>query len=112
MIEEFNLIVIININIALLFCLFYDLRYRIIPNWPYVYLLLTGLIVGYPPCPRIDQFKKFIPEKYGMEVVIGTHPIPAKYFSTHTNLKTWESSRWKELIKETLADEETRTAYN
>lgn len=34
--------------------------------------LATGMIVGYPPCPRIDYFKKFIEEKYKIPVVIGT----------------------------------------
>jgi len=38
--------------------------------------LATGLVVGYPPCPRISYFSRFIKEKYGMDVVVGTHPIP------------------------------------
>ena len=48
--------------------------------------LATGLVVGYPPCPRVEYFKKFIEEKYKIPVVIGTHPIPQKYLITHTNL--------------------------
>ena len=44
--------------------------------------LATGLLVGYPPCPYIDDFQKFIEEKYGMEVVLGTHPIPRNYYET------------------------------
>ncbi|MFN2144509.1 MAG: CGGC domain-containing protein, partial [Anaerolineales bacterium] len=31
--------------------------------------LATGLLVGYPPCPYIDQFEQFIPEKFGLDVV-------------------------------------------
>ena len=50
--------------------------------------LATGLLVGYPPCPYIDDFQKFIEEKYGMEVVLGTHPIPQNYFETHDALET------------------------
>ena len=38
--------------------------------------LATGLVVGYPPCPRINQFKEFIESKYGLPVVIGPHPVP------------------------------------
>jgi len=74
--------------------------------------LATGFVVGYPPCPYIDQFKQFIEEKHKIKVVIGTHPIPQKYFLTHTQLKTWNTSEWKNRIKETLCDEKTRLAYD
>lgn len=74
--------------------------------------LATGLVVGYPPCPRINKFKEFIEEKYGLKVLIGTHPIPQKYYKTHKNLGTWDSPRWKEIIEPTLSNEETRISYN
>ena len=74
--------------------------------------LATGMIVGYPPCPRITYFKRFITEKFGLEVVIGTHPVPTSYYTTHTNLGTWSSDSWKELLAPTLTDEKTREAYN
>jgi predicted metal-binding protein len=74
--------------------------------------LATGMVVGYPPCPRIKYFTEFIKEKYGMDVVVGTHPIPEKYMTTHTALKTWESMLWQNLIAPALADEETRKAYD
>ena len=74
--------------------------------------LATGFVVGYPPCPYVTHYKNFIKEKYGIDVVIGTHPIPQKYFITHSALGTWDSSEWKELIKPTLVDEETRLVYD
>ncbi len=74
--------------------------------------LATGLVVGYPPCPYVSYFKKFIEEKYNIPVVVGTHPIPQKYFLVHEKLGTWESPEWKELIKPTLADEQTRKDYD
>jgi predicted metal-binding protein len=74
--------------------------------------LATGLIVGYPPCPRIFYFSRFIREKYGMDVVVGTHPIPQKYFLTHQHLGSWDSGAWNELITPTLTDEKTRLAYD
>jgi predicted metal-binding protein len=74
--------------------------------------LATGLVVGYPPCPRIAQFKDFIKEKYGLDVVVGTHPIPQKYFITHTALGTWSTPLWKEFIEPSLSDEPTRLAYD
>ena len=48
--------------------------------------LATGLVVGYPPCPRLQAFTEFIPAKYGLEVVVGTHPIPENYYLTHSAL--------------------------
>ena len=74
--------------------------------------LATGLIVGYPPCPRIPYFSRFIKEKYGIDVVIGTHPIPQKYYITHQNLGSWDPKVWKDLIAPTLTDEKTRLAYD
>jgi predicted metal-binding protein len=74
--------------------------------------LATGLVVGYPPCPNIARFRDFITEKYGIKVVVGTHPIPQKYFLTHSKLGTWESAVWQELIKPTLAAENIRLAYD
>lgn len=72
----------------------------------------TGMVVGYPPCPYVSYFKKFIETKYSMRVVIGTHPIPEKYYLTHKELGTWDTDEWQELIKPTLADEKTRISYN
>ena len=74
--------------------------------------LATGLVVGYPPCPYIDDFVRFVEEKYGMEVVIGTHPIPESYFETHRSLATWESPDWQEKIGPTVTDAATRRAYD
>ena len=74
--------------------------------------LATGLVVGYPPCPRIDSFYRFIPAKYGLDVVIGTHPIPQNYFITHEKLGTWKSDAWKERIEHVLENEPLRLAYD
>jgi hypothetical protein len=74
--------------------------------------LATGLVVGYPPCPYIVEFRDFIQEKYDVKVVVGTHPIPQKYYDTHMKLETWSSPEWKELIEPTLTDKETRLAYD
>ena len=81
-------------------------------NGAQVIHLATGLVVGYPPCPRITYFCNFIKEQYGLEVVVGTHPIPQKYYDIHTKLKTWDSPGWQEIIQPTLADEKIRIAYN
>ena len=72
----------------------------------------TGMVVGYPPCPYINHFKNFIETKYGLEVIVGTHPIPEKYFISHTALDTWGTPEWQEFLKPTLSDKQTRLAYN
>ncbi len=74
--------------------------------------LATGLIVGYPPCPRIKQFHDYITTKYGIEVVYGTHPIPEKYLKVHGKLGTWNTPLWKEIVAPTMTDEKTRIAYD
>jgi len=71
--------------------------------------LATGLVVGYPPCPRQSYFKRYIEERYGIPVVIGTHPIPQKYLLVHKKLPSWDGM--KEL-KALLATEEIRKAYD
>lgn len=74
--------------------------------------LATGMVVGYPPCPHINYFKNFIETHYRIPVVVGTHPIPEKYYTTHKKLDTWNTPEWKELIKPTLNKRATRLAYN
>lgn len=72
----------------------------------------TGMVVGYPPCPYIDTFQAFIENRYGLEVVVGTHPIPEKYKQMHETLGTWDDPGWKALIEPTMADKKTRLAYD
>lgn len=85
---------------------------EMIKNGAEVIHLATGLVVGYPPCPYIDHFQQFIPEKFGVKVVIGTHPIPQKYYTTHKNLETWKSNEWAEWLDPTIADKKMRLAYD
>jgi len=74
--------------------------------------LATGLVVGYPPCPYLDYFREFIPAKYGMEVVVGTHPIPEKYNLVHEKLGTWLQMQAQDSLKDLLVDKKTRLAYD
>jgi predicted metal-binding protein len=74
--------------------------------------LATGFVVGYPPCPHLDHFVRMIPEKFGLKVVVGTHPIPQKYYRIHQSLGTWKDPRWPELLKPTLGEESVRIAYD
>jgi predicted metal-binding protein len=72
----------------------------------------TGMVVGYPPCPSIGHFKKLIETKFGMTAVVGTHPIPEKYYLAHAELRTWNTAEWQELIKPTVCDTTIRTSYD
>ncbi|MCK4835241.1 MAG: CGGC domain-containing protein [Candidatus Aminicenantes bacterium] len=75
--------------------------------------LATGLVVGYPPCPRIRQFKEYIENRYGLPVVIGTHPIPLKYWEVHQKLTFWQNLRMNELAGDLMTeDKQIMEAYN
>ncbi len=85
---------------------------EMVKNGAEVIHLATGLVVGYPPCPYIDTFVRYLTEKYNLKVIVGTHPIPQKYLEMHTTLGTWTDPVWEPLIAPTLSDKETRLAYN
>lgn len=85
---------------------------EMVKNGAQVIHLATGLIVGYPPCPYIHTFKSFLEKRYGVQVVVGTHPIPEKYLKMHTHLGTWKDPAWEPLLAATMTDEATRKAYD
>ncbi len=75
--------------------------------------LATGFVVGYPPCPYIRDFKVFIETKFGISVVVGTHPVPMKYLQAHQSLPFWEQSRMAEIAGPLLSEApEIMEAYN
>lgn len=75
--------------------------------------LATGLVVGYPPCPRIRHFKEFIETRFDIPVVVGTHPIPLKYLNTHEKLSAWKSMKMEELAGDLMGeDKQIMEAYN
>ncbi len=81
-------------------------------NGAQVIHLATGLIVGYPPCPRLEYFKRFIEEAYDIPVVMGTHPVPEKYLRMHTELGTWQGERWNDILAAALDEPDVRKAYD
>lgn len=82
-------------------------------NGAQVIHLATGLVVGYPPCPYIRDFKAFIETKFGIPVVVGTHPVPLKYLEAHQQLPFWERAGM-DAIAGALLDEsrEVMEGYN
>ena len=85
---------------------------EMVKNGVTVIHLATGLLVGYPPCSSIDYFVRFMEERYKVSVVIGTHPIPAKYFAIHERLGTWSAPEWKPRLQSCVSDVQTRASYN
>jgi len=85
---------------------------EMVKNGAQVIHLATGLVVGYPPCPYIESFKKFLENRFAIKVVIGTHPIPQKYVNNHEKLGTWKGAEWQKIIEPTWADDKTRLDYD
>jgi len=86
---------------------------EMIKNGAEVVHLATGLVVGYPPCPRIRQFKEFIENHYKLPVVIGTHPIPLKYWEAHQNLSFWKKMKMEGLVGDLMKeDKKIMEGYN
>ncbi len=69
--------------------------------------LATGLVVGYPPCPRIRHFKQFIESYYKIPVVIGTHPIPLKYLEAHEKLPFWKQANMEKIAGNLMKEDHT-----
>ena len=85
---------------------------EMVKNGAQVIHLATGMVVGYPPCPYLGTFTSFLEQRYGVDVVVGTHPIPEKYLEMHSLLGTWDDASWKPLLEPTMTDEAIRKAYN
>ncbi|MBN2116437.1 MAG: CGGC domain-containing protein [Anaerolineales bacterium] len=85
---------------------------EMLKNGVQVIHLATGLLVGYPPCPHIETFKSFLEKRYGVEVVVGTHPIPKKYLDLHARLGTWDDPKWQPLLGPVMTNGVTREAYD
>jgi predicted metal-binding protein len=71
--------------------------------------LATGFVVGYPPCPWLDYFTQYIEHRFGVPVVVGTHPIPEKYRACHAALSSWPILEGREDL---LAQDAVRQAYD
>lgn len=78
---------------------------EMIKNGAEVIHLATGLVVGYPPCPRIRHFKEYIETRYGIPVIIGTHPIPLKYLENHEKLPFWKQANMEKLAGDLMQED-------
>jgi predicted metal-binding protein len=78
---------------------------EMIKNGAEVIHFATGMVVGYPPCQYINQFKEFVESHYKIPVVIGTHPIPLKYYDAHNRLSFWNSMKMDKICGHLLAED-------
>ena len=78
---------------------------EMIKNGANVIHFATGMVVGYPPCQYINQFKEFVESRYKIPVVIGTHPIPLKYYDAHKKLSFWNATKMDKLCENLLAED-------
>jgi len=85
---------------------------EMVKNGAQVIHLATGMLVGYPPCPSINIFKAFLEERYGVKVVLGTHPIPKKYLKIHKQLGTWDNPEWKPMLAQVLTEPDIQEKYD
>jgi len=75
--------------------------------------LATCFVVGYPPCQNTRKFKEFIETVFALPVVIGSHPIPLKYYENHQKLPFWKETKMDELALGLLAeDRRVMESYN
>ena len=86
---------------------------EMINNGAEVIHFATGMVVGYPPCPYINQLKEFVESYYQIPVEIGTHPVPLKYYDAHNKLPFWKSENMEKTAGDLLhEDAKTMEAYN
>jgi len=86
---------------------------EMIKNGADVIHLATGMVVGYPPCPKINDFKEFIENRYKIPVVVGTHPIPLKYFNIHSKLSFWDTMKMDKISEHLLKEnKDTMALYD
>ena len=72
----------------------------------------TGVLAGYPPCPYLENFQKFIIERTGLPVIIGTHPMPSNYIKMHKKVGDWSETHWEMLEQFQLIDQDEAIKYD
>ena len=52
-------------------------------------VLASCFLAGYPPCPYLSDFVKYIENALGIPVVVGSHPMPSNYVRLHARARDW-----------------------
>ncbi len=75
-----------------------------------VIYLASCYLAGYPPCPYLENHKKYIEEYVGLPVVVGTHPMPQNYIDFHEKAGDWEG--YEEHLEKVMGDPEGAHKYD
>lgn len=74
--------------------------------------LASCYLAGYPVCPYLEDHRDYIEKVVGLQVRVGTHPMPANYVRSHSELGDWKrvgADRW---LKDIVGDEGDADKYD
>ena len=74
--------------------------------------LATCFLAGYPVCPYINDFIKYIENVVGLPVVVGTHPMPQNYIDAHEKAGDWDRDDVRRYLKGLVEDREASHKYD
>ena len=77
-----------------------------------VIYLASCYLAGYPPCPYLEDHKRYIEEYVGLPVVVGTHPMPQNYIDAHEAAGDWARCNVREFLEPLVNDPEASVAYD
>ena len=72
----------------------------------------TGVLAGYPPCIYLEKFQRFVEERTGLPVIIGTHPMPLNYIKMHEKIEDWSETHRKMLEEFQILDKDDSVKYD
>jgi predicted metal-binding protein len=75
-----------------------------------VIYLASCYLAGYPPCPYLEDHKRYIEEYVELPVVVGTHPMPQNYIDFHEKAGDWEG--YEEHLEKVMGDLEGAHKYD
>jgi predicted metal-binding protein len=75
-------------------------------------ILASCFLAGYPPCPYIGDFVKYIESVVGLPVVVGSHPMPTNYIKAHLEAGDWDRSGVTEYLPHLTNDPEASDRYD
>jgi hypothetical protein len=78
----------------------------------FVSVITLIIQLPHPPCIYLEDFRKFVKERTGLPVFIGTHPMPANYIKLHEKLDDWSENYKKFLEESQLIDQEESIKYD
>lgn len=74
--------------------------------------LATCFLAGYPACPYIDDFIKYIENVVDLPVVVGSHPMPQNYIDVHEKAGDWRRDGVEAHLKNLINDVKSSHKYD